>query len=104
MAAGAPDKPAARSVRIVVEMCACPGRGTIAPVVRCSLGSNPCGAGELSEMPQPIGGAHCTPAKGGQPASVFEFLVKGVTDYAIYMLDPEGRITTWNAGAERLKG
>jgi PAS domain S-box-containing protein len=34
----------------------------------------------------------------------FEFLVDAVTDYAIYMLDPEGFITTWNAAAERIKG
>ena len=31
-------------------------------------------------------------------------LVQGVTDYAIYMLDPDGRITNWNTGAERIKG
>lgn len=31
-------------------------------------------------------------------------LVEGVTDYAIYMLDPKGFVTTWNAGAERIKG
>jgi PAS domain S-box-containing protein len=34
----------------------------------------------------------------------FRLLVQGVTDYAIYMLDPEGRLTNWNAGAERIKG
>ena len=34
----------------------------------------------------------------------FKILVQGVTDYAIYMLDPQGRVTNWNAGAERLKG
>lgn len=34
----------------------------------------------------------------------FRLLVQGVTDYAIYMLDPEGRITSWNAGARRIKG
>jgi PAS domain S-box-containing protein len=34
----------------------------------------------------------------------FRLLVQGVTDYAIYMLDPEGRITNWNVGAERIKG
>jgi len=34
----------------------------------------------------------------------FRLLVEGVTDYAIYMLDPEGRVVTWNAGAERSKG
>mgnify|MGYP001176818611 CR=1 FL=1 len=34
----------------------------------------------------------------------FRILVDGVTDYAIYMLDPSGVITNWNTGAERLKG
>ena len=34
----------------------------------------------------------------------FELLVQSVTDYAIYMLDPGGRIVTWNPGAERFKG
>jgi len=31
-------------------------------------------------------------------------LVQGVIDYAIYMLDPDGRVSSWNAGAERIKG
>ena len=34
----------------------------------------------------------------------FRLLVEGVVDYAIYMLDPGGIITNWNAGAERMKG
>jgi PAS domain S-box-containing protein len=34
----------------------------------------------------------------------FRLLVEGVVDYAIYMLDPEGMITSWNAGAQRMKG
>ena len=34
----------------------------------------------------------------------FRILIQGVTDYAIYMLDWEGRVTSWNAGAERIKG
>jgi PAS domain S-box-containing protein len=34
----------------------------------------------------------------------FRLLVDGVVDYAIYMLDPEGVITSWNAGAQRIKG
>jgi PAS domain S-box-containing protein len=34
----------------------------------------------------------------------FRILVQGVTDYAIFMLDPEGKVTNWNAGAERIKG
>jgi PAS domain S-box-containing protein len=36
--------------------------------------------------------------------SRFETLVQSVTDYAIYMLDPDGIITSWNAGAQRFKG
>lgn len=34
----------------------------------------------------------------------FRLLVQSVTDYAIYMLDPDGHVTSWNAGAERFKG
>ncbi|MDB5597483.1 MAG: sensor hybrid histidine kinase [Hyphomicrobiales bacterium] len=34
----------------------------------------------------------------------FRLLVQGVRDYAIYMLDPQGRITNWNTGAQRFKG
>jgi PAS domain S-box-containing protein len=34
----------------------------------------------------------------------FRRLVLGVTDYAIYMLDPDGRVASWNAGAEKIKG
>ena len=34
----------------------------------------------------------------------FQLLVNSITDYAIYMLDTEGRVATWNPGAERFKG
>jgi PAS domain S-box-containing protein len=34
----------------------------------------------------------------------FKLLVESVRDYAIFMLDPEGHIVSWNAGAERIKG
>ncbi|HEY2773218.1 MAG TPA: PAS domain S-box protein [Candidatus Binatia bacterium] len=34
----------------------------------------------------------------------FRLLVHGVRDYAIYMLDPGGNITSWNPGAERIEG
>src|SRR5215203_5006731 len=34
----------------------------------------------------------------------FRLLVEGVKDYAIFMLDPRGHITTWNEGARRIKG
>ncbi|MDH3673121.1 MAG: PAS domain S-box protein, partial [Gammaproteobacteria bacterium] len=35
---------------------------------------------------------------------LFRLLVDGVQDYAIFMLDQEGRIVSWNAGAQRIKG
>ena len=34
----------------------------------------------------------------------FRRLVESIVDYAIYMLDPEGHVTSWNPGAERIKG
>ena len=34
----------------------------------------------------------------------FRMLVQGVKDYAIYMLDSEGRVTNWNSGAQLIKG
>jgi PAS domain S-box-containing protein len=34
----------------------------------------------------------------------FRLLVEGVVDYAIYMIDPNGVVTNWNRGAERIKG
>jgi len=34
----------------------------------------------------------------------FRLLVSSVTDYAIYLLDGAGRVASWNAGAERIKG
>jgi PAS domain S-box-containing protein len=39
-----------------------------------------------------------------QAAEQFRLIVESITDYAIFMLDPEGRIVTWNAGAECIKG
>src|SRR5687767_9253589 len=44
------------------------------------------------------------PGPPGASDERFRLLVESVLDYAIYMLDPEGRVATWNAGAERLKG
>jgi PAS domain S-box-containing protein len=40
----------------------------------------------------------------GESERRFRLFVGGVTDYAIFMLDPDGVITNWNAGAERIKG
>ncbi|WP_457353885.1 PAS domain-containing sensor histidine kinase [Sphingomonas sp. UYP23] len=39
-----------------------------------------------------------------QLAEELALLIDGATNYAIYMLDPQGHVTIWNRGAERIKG
>ena len=39
-----------------------------------------------------------------QSEQQFKLLVDSVTDYAIYMLDTEGNVASWNSGAQRIKG
>ena len=46
---------------------------------------------------------HADEALGASEES-FRLLVDSVKDYAIFLLDPTGRVVTWNAGAERIKG
>lgn len=48
---------------------------------------------EERTSPDPLSGAHR-----------FQLLVDAVKDYAIYLLDPEGYVTSWNTGAQRFKG
>ncbi|MDQ3230620.1 MAG: PAS domain S-box protein, partial [Pseudobdellovibrionaceae bacterium] len=40
----------------------------------------------------------------GKSEEKFRRLVEVVKDYAIFMVDPDGRVTTWNSGAERITG
>ena len=51
----------------------------------------------MSEREQP-------PADHEMSEHVYKRLVQAVVDYAIYMLDADGRISSWNPGAERAKG
>ena len=44
------------------------------------------------------------PGAGAASADQFRLLVDAVKDYAIFLLDPEGHVVSWNAGAERIKG
>jgi PAS domain S-box-containing protein len=44
------------------------------------------------------------PLDAFQSEDRFRLLVASVRDYAIFMLDPTGRVSTWNTGAERIKG
>lgn len=52
----------------------------------------------MDPEPRPNSGPH------EAEAEQFRLVVEQVQDYAIFMMDPGGRITTWNAGAERIKG
>ena len=49
-------------------------------------------AGEVDELPDRLA------------EDPFKLLVQSIVDYAIYLLDPDGKVTSWNAGAERIKG
>jgi PAS domain S-box-containing protein len=44
------------------------------------------------------------PGAGAASADLFRLLVDAVKDYAIFLLDPDGLVVSWNAGAERIKG
>ena len=51
--------------------------------------------GRLDRPPIPL---------AGESRSIYQLLIESVRDYAIFVLDPTGKISTWNIGAERLKG
>ncbi|HUF65768.1 MAG TPA: PAS domain-containing protein [Gemmatimonadaceae bacterium] len=61
-------------------------------------------------MSSPTGSAGVVPGASREgsdnwsPDSLYRLLVESVVDYAIFVLDPDGRVRTWNAGAQRLKG
>jgi PAS domain S-box-containing protein len=63
-------------------------------------------------MPRNKGGPNDKPATAAaralqladmSPERRFQLLVEAVTDYGLYMLDPDGFIVSWNAGAQRMK-
>src|SRR5258706_15903880 len=49
------------------------------------------------------GSHHAAEEELRQNAEVFRLLVSAVRDYAIFMLDPQRNIATWNEGAQRIK-
>jgi len=51
-----------------------------------------------------IAGRQIAAQKLQQSEEQFRLLVESVRDYAIYMLNIEGVVTTWNSGAQRIKG
>ena len=62
----------------------------------------------IGHKPRPRGGRakrnYERSPPSNQSEAQFRLLVRGVIDYAIYMLDPEGVVSSWNLGAQRIKG
>jgi PAS domain S-box-containing protein len=56
----------------------------------------------MTEVPESPGEFVDVPGVRGEVA--FRLLVEAVEDYAIFLLAPDGRILTWNLGAQRIKG
>ena len=54
--------------------------------------------------PRVLGSAPLSNLESISEQQRFQLLINSITDYAIYMLDTTGRITTWNPGAQRFKG
>src|SRR5436305_12916030 len=59
----------------------------------------------MSTMPLPLISENVS-AEAALPVSqeMLHILLDGIKDYAVYMLDPEGRVASWNVGAARIKG
>jgi PAS domain S-box-containing protein len=51
-----------------------------------------------------FGGELSWPARNNSVDQQLQLLIDGVSDYAIFMLDPAGIVTSWNTGAQRIKG
>jgi PAS domain S-box-containing protein len=60
--------------------------------------------GQPAQSPAACAGPESAEHSLHQSEERFRLLVEQVKDYAIFMLNPQGRIVTWNAGARRLKG
>ncbi len=58
----------------------------------------------LTELEQLLAGYRQAEQGLRESEERFRLLVEQVQDYAIFMLDPDGRVASWNAGAERIKG
>jgi PAS domain S-box-containing protein len=65
--------------------------------------SEPERTGEPGRGPHETDAARSDPPYD-DPAVLYRLLVESVRDYAVFVLDPTGRVLTWNPGAERFKG
>ncbi len=61
-------------------------------------------AGVGGSRAEPAAEVHRTAVRLLESEERFRLLVESVKDYAIFILDPDGHVATWNRGAERIKG
>jgi PAS domain S-box-containing protein len=57
-----------------------------------------------TQLASEITAHHETERSLQRSSAQLELMIQGIHDYAIFMLDPAGRISSWNSGAERIKG
>ncbi len=91
-----------RVVQVEHEVAGAPGRrvlATLAPVL--DSGGRPL---YLFLQVQDVTAQRAAEEELRQSEARFRLLVENVQDYAIFMLDPDGRIASWNPGAQRIKG
>jgi PAS domain S-box-containing protein len=91
-----------------------PRRATGARIATFDAGTSAGGSGTIPVVrdagePAPAESARDPAARGTREATRphderFRVLVESIKDYAIFMLDADGRVATWNAGAQRIKG
>jgi PAS domain S-box-containing protein len=59
---------------------------------------------KTTQLEGEIAARHVTERTLQESSTQLEVLIQGIKDCAIYLLDPEGRVSSWNSGAERIKG
>src|SRR3984893_3897427 len=73
-------------------------------VARTSLGLLTGGVAARAPQSDSVARAPATHQALLESEERFRILVEGVHDYAIFTLDPQGRVVSWNSGAEHIKG
>src|ERR1700730_13629789 len=73
-------------------------------VARSSLGLLIGGVADRAPQSDSVARAPATHQALLESEERFRILVEGVHDYAIFTLDPQGRVVSWNSGAEHIKG
>jgi PAS domain S-box-containing protein len=74
------------------------------PVTTFDPSAGLAGFAGLDDGPRDATGRELARATARQSEEWFRMLVDSLKDYAIFMLDAEGRVATWNAGAQRIEG